>query len=329
MILVTGATGRIGSTLIPMLLEKNYKVKTILMPGDKGKERLKNLGVEYLEGKLQDSSICNTAVKDVDTVFHLGAVMFQEWVTNEITFQTNIRGTFNMLEAIAANNIKLKRFVFASSDQVYPSLKAKYSPIDENHPTEPYNIYGLSKLMGEHLCRIYLKEFNIPAVWPRFTLTIKGYELFEPNGDLSDFFYVKSKLKKLKEISNPSDEVKNLAQKFEEFLNNEGEGIYIPCDEEGVPYEVPFTDPRDVAQGLLLLLENDKVVGEAFNFGPPFSRPLDEIVKHLSKKKNLPYLKAKMPSSLFKWNFKININKAKKIFGYNPQWDVFKVIDEM
>jgi UDP-glucose 4-epimerase len=324
LILVTGASGRIGRNLVAELLKKGHRVRALVLPGEVTK--LRDWDLECIEGKLEDPAIYDELLDGVEAVYHLGALLPAN-VTNEQIFQVNIRGTYNMLEAIAEHGLSLKRFVFASSDEVYPSLKPKYLPLDEYHPHEPYSIYGLSKAFGEDLCGLYFRESGIPVVCPRFTFTIEARELLDPLGVSAGLFYVRRKLELLRRVRNPGAAILEQIHTFEDLYQKNGESLFISYDEKGAPYEMTICDVRDLVQGLLLVLENDKAVGEAFGFGPPSSFPFDEMVKYLSKRTGLPWAEVRLKESL-PCKFRLNLSKARAYLGYTPKWDIFSMIDD-
>lgn len=324
-ILVTGATGKIGRNLIPLLLGRGHDVRALVIPGDRNINSIEKMGIELVEGKLEDISIYSSILKDIKAIYHLGALI-PIGVTNNEIFEANIRGTYNILEAVAENKINLKRFIFASSDEVYASLKPRYVPLDEYHPRYPYSMYGLSKVMGEDLCNFYFRENKIATINARITYTIEYSDLLDMNSRPGSLFYVKGRLNSLKKISNHSPEVKKEIKMFEDLYSKYGDSLFISYDKKGRPYEMSICDARDLVQGLLLLLENEKAVGETIGFGPPCSSTFDNVVKYLSEKINLPWIEVKLSSDL-PFHFNINIAKAKTLLGYNPQWDIYKMID--
>jgi len=323
--LLTGATGRIGKKLIKALKEKNHQITVLVLPGEK--RLLENFDVEIYEGHIEDKAIYKDLLVDFDYVYHLAGVLPFN-MSNDKIFEINIKGTYNILEAILENGIKLKRFIFASSDEVYPSLKPKYLPLDENHPRNPYSLYGLSKAIGEDLCNLYYREFGIPTVCPRFTYTIEANELLDPKSGVCSLFFIESKLNQLKSIKNKNPEVEAQVSRFEELFKKHKNSLYITYDKATKkPYRMPICDVRDLVEGLLALLENDEVIGESIGIGPPSSGSFDSIVKYFSKKLDIPFIELEVESPM-PFIFDLNISKAKRMLSYNPEWDIYKMIDD-
>ena len=163
MILVTGATGLIGSHLCKRLvLEGNNVIGLIHDRANPILESLlenKNFKVYYGDIKDRDS------IKDVfnnnhiDTVFHLAAHVPH---ASDLDYGgVNVQGTCNLLIESLANDIQ--RFIYASTMNVY-SEPPIYLPITEDHPTTTIDSYGISKLRGEQLCKSHSKYMDITIV---------------------------------------------------------------------------------------------------------------------------------------------------------------------
>jgi nucleoside-diphosphate-sugar epimerase len=99
-------------------------------------------------------------------VVHLAAVRDPGIVPDAQLFQVNVTGTFNALEAAVAAGVS--RFVLASSEAVIglaaPGAAPDYLPIDEQHPLRPQDVYALSKVLGEQLCRSYADRGALTTV---------------------------------------------------------------------------------------------------------------------------------------------------------------------
>lgn len=155
--LVIGGAGFIGSTLVDQLIKEDVKEICIYDNFTRGSEEnlseaLKDPRVKIFElgGELLHRDILNTAMKDIDGVFHLAAL----WLLHcydypRSAFEVNMGGTFNVLEAMINNGVK--RLVYSSSASVYGD--AVEEPMTEDHPHNNTNFYGATKIAGEHMCR--------------------------------------------------------------------------------------------------------------------------------------------------------------------------------
>ncbi|MCX5706290.1 MAG: NAD-dependent epimerase/dehydratase family protein, partial [Candidatus Omnitrophica bacterium] len=153
--LVTGGAGFIGSHIVEELLRKKHFVR-VLDNFSSGKR--KNLAglfdrIELVKGDIRSFASCLKATKGIDFVLHQAALRsVPKSMNNPQEYnEVNIIGTVNMLEAAKEN--KVGSFVFASSSSVYG--EAKKFPEQENFIPQPVSPYALTKLAGEHYCRIF------------------------------------------------------------------------------------------------------------------------------------------------------------------------------
>lgn len=176
-VLLTGATGRIGRRVMPLLLDRGYHVIALIhhVPAEPDWPP----SVETIKGAVSEPKVLDDALRSVDAVIHLAALMPP--ALDEQVFHTNIEGTYRLLDGVA----KLKhkpRVLFASSDATYCtgwSLGAYSSPIDESSAQHPTVFYGLSKVLGETMCRFYKEIYNVPLVKLRFVWTLEAAEVLD------------------------------------------------------------------------------------------------------------------------------------------------------
>jgi UDP-glucose 4-epimerase len=320
-VLVTGVAGRIGRNLAAALIDQGATVKGVALPDDPGIERVKAAGVECLVGNLREPEVCAEAVAGVDAVVHLGAMLlFGSDDHNPALFEDNLRATFNLLQATLGRKEELSRFVFASSDEVYPSLFAKYAPIDEAHPKEPYSFYGLTKLTSEEFLRFFHRAHGVPIAIARFALTIEPWEVLDPGRPLGNFLHARSMLGVVRARAGDA-----AAAAIEERIGPGEEPLLLARDEGGTPYLFHYCDVRDLVQGLMLLLERPAAVGEAFNLSGPAPFSYDQAVPYLAERTGRPIIDARIPGPPIRIHH--SIAKARGLLGYTPRHDVFSTID--
>jgi UDP-glucose 4-epimerase len=323
-ILVTGATGRIGHNFVAELLMLGHEVRALVLPGDPQRGRIEKPGVEIVEGLLTDRASLDPAVNGVDAVYHLGALMPQN-VTADALFETNIRGTYNLLEAVAPHAGHLKRFVMASTDNVYYTPQgALYLPIDENHPRMTSDPYGMSKVVCEDMCWNYMRQYGLKVAMPRFGVTMECHELLDPKAILASRTFLKAILAARANKPNPTADDQKLTEELER-LDADGVTLIAQCDPQGNFWMEGINDARNVAEGLPLFLEKDCAVGDVFHLSAPHVFTHDEYVKYVSKITGWKYAEVVFPS-VFRWG--LSIAKARAMLGYNPTRDVFQMIDE-
>ena len=124
-ILITGATGFIGSHLTDKLIQDNRaNIRALVLenPIDdieiENLERLKIQGVEIVYGDLRNKKSLTKAVKNIDTIFHLGAISRPMQIDKQIYYDTNATGTKNLLDALLKYSPNFKKFVHISTVSV-------------------------------------------------------------------------------------------------------------------------------------------------------------------------------------------------------------------
>jgi len=165
-ILVTGSEGFIGSHLTELLVEKGFEVKAFVrynFENDWGwleESKYKN-DIEIYTGDVRDFDSVYDAMKDVDVVFHLAALIGipYSYISPLAYIKTNTEGTYNILES--GRKLNLKRIIITSTSEIYGT--AQYVPIDEKHPYNPQSPYAASKASADHLALSYYRSFGTPV----------------------------------------------------------------------------------------------------------------------------------------------------------------------
>lgn len=167
-VLVTGADGFIGSHLTELLIEKGYDVKAFTfynsfntwgwldkLPSNKLKE------IEILSGDIRDPNGVREAMKGVEEVFHLAALIAIpfSYHSPDSYVDTNIKGTLNVLQA--ARELDTSRVLVTSTSEVYGT--AQYVPIDEKHPFQGQSPYSATKIGADRLAESFYRSFGIPV----------------------------------------------------------------------------------------------------------------------------------------------------------------------
>jgi dTDP-glucose 4,6-dehydratase len=178
-ILVTGAGGFIGSTLVEQLVTDGAKVRAFVRYNSRADagllkqlptEKLKE--VEIIAGDLRDEDAIRKAVKGCQVVFHLGALIsipYSYYHPAEVA-STNIMGTLNML--LACRDFGVERMVHTSTSEVYGT--ALQVPIDEHHPLQGQSPYSASKIGADKLAESFYCAYNLPVI------TIRPFNTFGP-----------------------------------------------------------------------------------------------------------------------------------------------------
>lgn len=167
-IIVTGADGFIGSHLVEHLLDSGYNVKAFVYYNSFNswgwldtlpKEKLDK--IEIFSGDIRDPNGVRTALKGVDTVFHLAALIAipYSYHSPDSYVDTNIKGTLNVLQA--ARDLNIERVIVTSTSEVYGT--ALYVPINELHPKQGQSPYSASKIGADFMSDSFYRSFNLPV----------------------------------------------------------------------------------------------------------------------------------------------------------------------
>jgi nucleoside-diphosphate-sugar epimerase/predicted dehydrogenase len=161
-VLITGASGFIGTHLVKRLLSENLRVRALVRRNSYHAGRLRDLDVDIVEGDLTDSDAIDAAARGVKTIYHAGAATNNEWDENQ---RVTIDGTSRMLEAALAHGAE--RFVLFSSLAVHDVSRSRGRVLTEDAPF-PRNprqkgAYSHSKIVAEGLALAAYREHGLPV----------------------------------------------------------------------------------------------------------------------------------------------------------------------
>lgn len=296
--LVTGGAGFIGSNLADELLKRGNDVVVIdnfdlYYPREVKEQNIKHnlagTGYKFYEMDIRNTEKLSIIMSEesIDTVFHLAARPgVRASIVNPFIYsEVNALGTLSVLKACLDSDVK--KLIYASSSSVYGS--PEYLPIDENHPTNPISPYGVSKLSGEKYCLVFNQIYGIEAFILRY------FTVFGPRQRPDEAIY-----------------------KFTKLIF-EGKPITI----YGVGNQTrDFTYISDIVNGTILTVENN-ISGGIFNLGSGKRVSVNELVRILQeavgKNAKTIYVERQAGDVSDTW---ANIEKARRILGYNPVIDV-------
>jgi nucleoside-diphosphate-sugar epimerase len=247
-ILITGGAGFIGSHLADELA-KDRSNRIIAMDNLRRgsvsnlKAAMKTGRVTFIEADIRDQDSFKKIGK-ADVIYHLGAQsnVSGSHLDPDYAVSTNISGTYNVLKFAAKN--KVKRFVFASSREVYGN--PSYTPVDESHPLGPINIYGTTKVCGEYLCRDFSGSCGLNITIARMT---NGYG------------------------SRDKDRVIPI------FLEKARKGLDLEMF--GGNQTLDFIWIGDIVSALMAISSRQKFIGETVNIGSGVATSVEELAKLL------------------------------------------------
>lgn len=167
-VLVTGADGFIGSHLVEGLLDEDCQVKAFVFYNAFNswgwldtlpKERLDQ--IEIFAGDVRDPNGMRTAIKDVDVVFHLAALIGIpfSYHSPDNYVDTNIKGTLNVLQA--CRDYGIEKVLITSTSEVYGT--AQRVPINEDHPRHGQSPYSATKIGADSMAESFYRSFQLPV----------------------------------------------------------------------------------------------------------------------------------------------------------------------
>ncbi len=177
--LVTGAGGFIGSHLTERLLAEGVQVRAMVHYNSRNStgnleflQQKFSEGVEIIAGDVQDPFFVRSAVKGMDTVFHLAALIGipYSYIAPAHYAHVNVLGTLHVLQACLEENVQ--RVVHTSTSETYGS--ARYTPMDEAHPLQGQSPYSASKIGADKIAESYQLAFDLPVV------TVRPFNTFGP-----------------------------------------------------------------------------------------------------------------------------------------------------
>jgi CDP-glucose 4,6-dehydratase len=253
---VTGATGFVGAHIAVKLVEAGARVVCLQRDGVRANSLdLFDLRrrVTVINGSVEDFALIERTINEyeVEAVFHLAAQAIVGAANRSpiSTFETNIRGTYALLEACRLSPM-VKRIVVASSDKAYGTHHDL--PYTEDYPLHGLFPYDASKACTDILARSYAHSFKTPVVVSRFA------NIYGP-GDMNLSRVVPGTIVSV--LRDQSPVIRSDGTPIREF-------IYVD----------------DVANGYLLLAQKiDEVIGEAFNFGAGEQITMLDLVERIIK----------------------------------------------
>ncbi len=165
-IMITGATGFIGSHLTEFLVKLGFNVVAFdryNSNNDWGwleNSKYKN-DFQVVLGDIRDYDSISKAMTSCSAVFHLAALIGipYSYISPLAYIRTNVEGTYNVLES--AKNLELEQILVTSTSETYGT--AQYTPIDEKHPLVGQSPYSASKIAADQLAISYFRSFDLPV----------------------------------------------------------------------------------------------------------------------------------------------------------------------
>ena len=255
-ILITGATGFVGSHLSELCVEKGFEVAAFdrynpnYNLGWLEKSKYKD-DINFSFGDIRDYDSVLKTMKGCKIVFHLAALVGipYSYLSPQAYLKTNVEGTYNILES--SKNLDIEQTIITSTSEVYGT--AKYVPIDEKHSLTAQSPYSASKISADQLALSYFNSFKLPIK------VIRPFNIYGPRQSSRAVI--------------PSIIIQALNNKKEIKLGN-------------VEPSRDFTFVTDTCKAFLEILKMKEFFGNVLNVGTNTEYTIEEIAKKILTKLN-------------------------------------------
>jgi len=306
-ILVTGAGGFIGSHLVEAIVKKGCKVRAFVHYNSFNSwgwldyiNKISSIkdNIEVFNGDIRDSYGLKRAMKNIDIVFHLAALIGipYSYYSPESYVDTNIKGTLNILQV--ARELEIQKIIHTSTSEVYGT--AQFTPITEEHPINPQSPYAATKAAADFIALSFYKSFNTPAA------IIRPFNTYGPRQSgraviptiISQIISKKTKIKL---------------------------GSVHPTRD--------FTYVKDTVQGFINAAESDDSAGKIINIGSNSEISINElanlIAKLMGSEIEIEALdKRKRPEKSEVERLLADNSKARELLGWSPMYKLEEGIME-
>jgi NAD dependent epimerase/dehydratase len=302
-ILVTGADGFIGSHLTELLVKQGFQVRALSQYNSfnywgwlEDLDCIKK--VEVVSGDVRDPHYCRHITKDIDTVFHLAALIAipYSYVAPDSYVDTNVKGTLNICQAALDNGVK--RVIHTSTSEVYGT--AQYVPIDEKHPLQAQSPYSASKIAADAMALSYFNAFNLP-------LTIaRPFNTYGPRQSARAVIPTI-----ISQIANGKKQIKL--------------GDVSPTRD--------FNYVTDTCNGFLALANCDKAIGETVNIGSNFEISVSDTLNLIRELMNsdVEFIfdeQRARPEKSEVFRLWCDNTKIRDLTGFEPQYNIRQGLKE-
>ena len=302
-VLVTGAGGFIGSHLCERLVEKGYKVRAYIRYNSRNfwgwldsspyKDK-----IEIISGDIRNYDSVAYAMKGVDEVFHLAALIGipYSYYSPDAYLDTNINGTLNILQS--ARDLKIRKLIHTSTSEVYGTAESVSNR--EVDPMNPQSPYAATKAGADFLVLSFYRSFDLPVV------IVRPFNTYGPRQSARAII--------------PTVITQILSSKRKIKL-----GSLFPKRD--------LTYVKDTVEGFIKAAESPKAIGEVINIGSNFEISIGDLVKVIAKMIS-PDIEVEFdkerqrPDRSEVERLLADIKKAKELLGWAPEYSLEQGLKE-
>lgn len=298
-VLVTGAGGFIGSHLTEKLSASGYAVKAFIHYNSRNSWGWLDSSkcrddIEIISGDIRDADILRQAMRGVEIVFHLAALIGipYSYHSPEAYVETNIKGSLNVLQA--AKDSGVKKVVLTSTSEIYGT--ARSVSITEAHPIDPQSPYAATKAAADLLAKSFYRSFNLPVA------IVRPFNTYGPRQSARAVIPTI-----ITQILSGKSHIKLGA------LTPSRDLIYV----------------EDTVDGFIRAGESPRAIGEIINLGSNSEISVGDlarlIAKYLDKEIKIEFEeKRKRPEKSEVERLMADNSKAKRILGWEPKYSLEK-----
>lgn len=313
-VVVTGASGRVGSAVIEALVAQGEDVVGL----DVRSRAEPVAGARHEVVDLVDGEGVVGLLDGARVVVHLAALMSWDPRDAQAVFDANVTATVVLFDACRTAGVE--RAVFASSGEVYPESAPVSLPIDESHPRRPTTPYGLSKLLGEEIAAFHDRT-GLPCTVLRLEHTQRAAELLDPSSFFSGpRFYLRARITRERSLGHTA--LADLLARHDRG----GERLLLLRDGEGRTTRMPITDHRDTVQGIVLAAAAGDASGRTVGIGPAAAVDFNTALPLLAEVTGLDVAEVEVPGPLPRYD--VSIDAARKLLGYEPSWTFEAMVED-
>lgn len=312
MILVTGSSGRVGRAVVAALRVRGRMVRGFDL-------RPSGTGGDEIIGSLEDAARLAEATRGITDILHLGAFMSWAPTDRDLMFAVNVEGTRRLLDAASAAGVR--RFVFASSGEVYPENCPEFLPVTEDHPLRPTSPYGLTKLLGEEMVRFHQRARSMETVILRFSHTQDASELLDEESFFSGpRFFLRPRIRQQESLGNTA---------VADLLRSKDIGTpahVLARNQNGRPFRMHITDTRDMVSGILLALDHPDAAYGTFNLGGTEPADFSELLPRMAELTDLPVVAVDFPGDGVYYH--TSNERIRNTLGFEAEWTIDRMLEE-